>query len=95
MGMIESTGSSSSKQTYFGDADLDGDFDSNDFVAVFAAGQYEDVLVGNSTWATGDWNGDAEFGSGDMVFAFQFGGYELGPRAAAAVVPEPGSWGCC
>lgn len=81
------------KQTYFGDADLDGVFDSNDFIAVFAAGQYEDVLLGNSTWATGDWNGDTEFSSGDMVFAFQSGGYELGPRTAAAAVPEPGSLG--
>ncbi|MCA9200264.1 MAG: PEP-CTERM sorting domain-containing protein, partial [Planctomycetales bacterium] len=41
----------------------------------------------NSTWGTGDWNGDGEFDTSDMVLAFQDGGYELGPRPA--VVPEP------
>jgi hypothetical protein len=78
------------KHTWFGDANLDGQFDTGDLVTVFQAGQYEDSLTGNSTWATGDFNGDTEFDTGDMVFAFQEGGYEKGPRAAAAV-PEPTS----
>lgn len=79
------------RKTYFGDANLDGEFSSADFVVTFAAGQYEDATVGNSTWGTGDWNGDGDFSSGDFVTAFQAGGYELGPRAAVAAVPEPWS----
>lgn len=61
--------------TTFGDSNLDLTFDSGDLVAVFAAGQYEDGIPENSTWATGDWNGDAEFDTGDLVFAFQRGSY--------------------
>jgi hypothetical protein len=79
------------KRTYFGDANLDGEFTSADFVSVFVAGQYEDPVPGNSTWATGDWNGDGDFGSGDFVLAFQTGGYERGPRLAVSSVPEPSS----
>ena len=45
--------------TYYGDAQLDGEFSSADFVEVFAAGGSEDGLPGNSGWANGDWNGDA------------------------------------
>ncbi|MCA9172815.1 MAG: hypothetical protein KDB23_34390, partial [Planctomycetales bacterium] len=77
--------------TYFGDANLDGEFSSADFVAVFQIGEYEDAVDGNSTWADGDWNGDRDFTSGDFVLAFQAGGYELGPRQAVSMVPEPGS----
>ena len=73
--------------TYFGDSNLDGEFNSSDFVFVFTAGQYEDDVDGNSTWATGDWNGDGEFSSSDFVLAFQQDAYEKGPRPAA--VPEP------
>ena len=75
------------KNTYFGDANLDGEFNSSDFVQVFQSGEYEDAVVGNSTWATGDWNGDGDFTSSDFVKAFQGGGFEQGPRPAA--VPEP------
>ena len=73
--------------TYFGDSNLDGEFASSDLVNVFVAGEYEDDIVGNSTWMTGDWNGDGDFTSSDIVLAFEDGGYERGPRAA--VVPEP------
>ncbi len=79
------------KQTWLGDANLDGVFDSGDLVAAFSAGEYEDTIIGNSTWSTGDWNGDAEFDSGDLVEAFGEGGYEAGPRAAVTAVPEPAS----
>jgi hypothetical protein len=75
--------------TYFGDANLDGEFNSSDFVTVFTFGQYEDATAGNSSWGTGDWNGDGDFDSSDFVTAFQEGGYELGPRAAVSAVPEP------
>ena len=74
--------------TYFGDSNLDGEFNSSDFVTVFGAGEYEDETAGNSLWAEGDWNGDGDFNSGDFVLAFSGGGYEKGPRAPQAV-PEP------
>ena len=75
--------------TWIGDSNFDGEFNSTDFVVVFGAGEYEDELAVNSTWATGDWNGDGEFNSSDFVAAFVDGGYEKGPRPAA--VPEPSS----
>ena len=75
------------KQTYFGDSNLDGEFSTQDLVVVFTAGQYEDNIVGNSTWATGDWNGDGEFNSSDFVRAMQSPGFELGPRDTSAFAP--------
>ncbi len=78
------------KKTYFGDANLDREFNSNDFVQVFTAGEYEDTVAGNSTWSEGDWDGDANFDSTDFVKAFVDGGYEMGPPPqAVAAVPEP------
>jgi hypothetical protein len=78
------------KRTWFGDANLDGAFDSGDLVDVFAAGKYELGL--DAGWADGDWTGDRRFDSGDLVAAFADGGYEQGPRPAAAnPVPEPAS----
>lgn len=76
------------KKTYFGDADLDGQFNSQDLTLVFQAGRYEDAIQGNSGWASGDWNADAEFTSSDLVIAFQDGGYEKGLRPAVSAVPE-------
>jgi hypothetical protein len=88
------------KNTWYGDANLDDEFNSSDFVQVFAAGKYETGWVDEwgivrgetASWAEGDWNGDGVFGSSDLVTAFADGGYELGPSTATAVVPEPGSW---
>jgi hypothetical protein len=77
------------KQTWFGDANLDGAFNSGDLVMVFTAGEYEDATEDNSGWATGDWNGDGDFNSGDLMVAFQDGGYELGEQQPVAAVPEP------
>ena len=77
------------RATYFGDANMDGEFSSQDFITVFQFGEYEDNVAGNSTWGEGDWNGDGEFDTNDFVLAFQTGGYEKGPHATAAV-PEPG-----
>jgi hypothetical protein len=72
-------------QSWFGDANLDGEFSSADLTMVFAAGKYErDEPAG---WGEGDWDGNGLFDSSDMVVAFADGGYELGPRVAA--VPEP------
>ena len=77
------------KNTFFGDANLDGQFDSSDFIRVFEKNEYEDDQVRNSTWSTGDWDGNLEFDSGDIVFAFAAGGYEAGPRVEAVSIPEP------
>ena len=79
------------KRTYYGDANLDGEFNSSDLVDLFTAGEYEDGVPTNSTWATGDFNGDADFDSGDLVAAFTAGGYEQGPRREMIPVPEPTS----
>lgn len=77
------------KQTFFGDADLDGEFSTTDLTTVFQAAEYEDATVHNSGWSDGDWDGDRDFGTRDLVLAFQDGGFESGPRAAARLVPEP------
>jgi uncharacterized protein YjbI with pentapeptide repeats len=77
------------KQTWLGDANLDGAFQSDDLVSVLAAGEYEDDVPGNSGWATGDWNVDGDFTSSDLVVALADGGYEQGLRPAIATVPEP------
>jgi hypothetical protein len=77
------------KKTYFGDSNLDSEFNSTDFVSVFTVGEYEDSAAGNSIWSDGDWNGDSEFTSSDFVVAFQDGGFEKGPRASVSAVPEP------
>ena len=74
--------------TFFGDANLDGEFNSNDFVDVFQFGIYEDDISNNAGWDSGDWDGDGEFSSSDFVFAFTDGGYEQGPRPQTPV-PEP------
>ncbi|MCA9170345.1 MAG: PEP-CTERM sorting domain-containing protein [Planctomycetales bacterium] len=78
------------KKTWVGDANLDGEFNSGDFVAIFTTGKFE--LDVDATWGEGDWNGDLRFNSGDFVAAFQGGGYELGLRPAVAAVPEPSTW---
>ena len=75
--------------TYFGDSNLDGEFNSSDFVFVFTAGKYESGEA--ATWGEGDWDGNMAFDSSDFVAAFTSGGYEMGPRAAVSAVPEPAS----
>jgi hypothetical protein len=80
------------KNTYFGDANLDGEFNSGDLVQVLAAGEYSDTVEDNSLWEEGDWSGDGDFDSTDLVVAFAAGGYEVGPRQAVASVPEPAGW---
>ena len=75
--------------TWFGDANLDGEFNSSDFVGVFQAGKFETGEP--ATWSQGDWNADGVFSSSDFVVAFQDGGFELGPRNPIQNVPEPSS----
>ena len=79
------------KNTWYGDADLSGEFNSNDFVQAFVAGEYEDNLVRKWGWGEGDWDGDREFTTSDFVKAFVDGGYEQGPRTNVGAVPEPTS----
>ncbi|MEZ6116413.1 MAG: PEP-CTERM sorting domain-containing protein [Pirellulaceae bacterium] len=76
--------------TYFGDSNLDGEFNSADFVAVFTAGKFETQQ--EATWGEGDWNGDGFFDSSDFVVAFTDGGFEIGPREGVSAVPEPTSF---
>jgi hypothetical protein len=80
--------------TFFGDSNLDGEFNSGDLISVFVAGEYEDARPGNSTWAEGDWNGDRDFDSADLILAFVADAYEKGPRVAlaGAAVPEASSY---
>ena len=77
------------KNTWFGDANLDGEFNSSDMTQIFDKGKYE--TEEDADWAEGDWNGDDIFDSGDVVTAFVDGGYEKGPPTDAATVPEPAS----
>jgi hypothetical protein len=74
--------------TSFGDANLDGTFNSRDLVLVFQAGQYEDSIAGNSTWITGDWNCDGEFNSSDLVLAFQSGVYSANAQRHDAALAD-------
>ena len=69
-----------------GDANGDGIFNSADLTLVFQAGEYEDVIDGNSTFTEGDWNADGDFSSEDLVLAFIVGGYTL--DATAVVKPS-------
>ena len=76
--------------TFIGDANFDGEFNSSDFVTVFGAAKYETDQP--ATWAEGDWTGDGKFNSSDFVAAFGGRGYESGPREGGIqVVPEPSS----
>lgn len=70
--------------TFVGDANLDGEFNSRDLVLIFVQGEYEDGIDGNSGWASGDWNGDGDFNSRDIVDAFVIGGYDTGSRPQLA-----------
>lgn len=72
--------------SWIGDANLDGEFNSGDFVQVFTTGKFETVDPAN--WSEGDWNADGLFNSSDFVAAFADGGFEAGPKPAAQV-PEP------
>ncbi len=72
--------------SWLGDANLDGEFNSSDLVTVISSGTYEADV--DAVWSTGDFNGDGRTNSSDLVTALSDGGYEAGPRPAAAV-PEP------
>ncbi len=73
-------------ESKFGDANLDGIFNSTDFVFVFGTAEYEDDLQGNSGWADGDWNCDGEFDTQDFVTAFTYNGYSAAAKLNTAPV---------
>ena len=73
-------------QSKIGDADLNGEFNSSDFVHVFRAGKYEDTIDGNANWSEGDWNCDGDFTSRDLVFAFQSGSYTAASKASETAI---------
>ena len=76
------------KQSWIGDANLDGEFNTGDLVDVFQAGKLE--TDEDASWVEGDWTVDRRFNSADLVAAFQDGGFETGrPIAANYTVPEP------
>lgn len=75
------------KNTWFGDANLDGEFNTSDLIDVFQAGKFE--ASSTATWSEGDWNADGRFGTGDLIIAFQDGGFEMGPVHQVSFVPEP------
>ena len=64
-----SPGVPSSPAAIPGDANGDGLFNSTDLVIVLQAGEYEDRIEDNSTFAEGDWNGDGDFDSSDLVLS--------------------------
>jgi hypothetical protein len=72
--------------TDYGDANLDGIFNSSDLIQVFQFGEYEDGVAGNSSWASGDFNCDGEFDTGDLLLAFQAGAYVAAAEPAAVAV---------
>ena len=80
--------------TFMGDSNYDGQFNSSDFVTVFGAAKYETGEA--ATWEQGDWNGDGLFNSTDFVAAFAGGGYEQGERdGGLQTVPEPVGGATC
>jgi hypothetical protein len=67
------TPGTSSESPMPGDSNLDGIVNSSDLVLVFQAGEYEDLIVSNSTFEEGDWNGDGDFTTSDLVLLMQLG----------------------
>lgn len=59
--------------THYGDANLDGAFDTADLVQIFSAGKYE--TGADAVWAEGDFNCDGIVDSSDLVVALADGGY--------------------
>ena len=63
-------------RTTYGDANLDGKFDTSDLHKLFVHNEYEDGRHKNSTWQTGDFDGNGEFDSSDLLYIFQNSVYE-------------------
>jgi ELWxxDGT repeat protein len=63
-----------------GDANLDGQFDQSDLVAVLQAGKY--ITPQPAVFEEGDFNGDGWFNQLDIVAALETGNYLEGPYAS-------------
>ena len=61
----------------YGDANLDGEFSSADWVAVMQTGLYETGEP--ALWQHGDFDGNGKFDTSDLVLAMSKGCYEQGP----------------
>ncbi|MCA9198384.1 MAG: hypothetical protein KDA87_12630 [Planctomycetales bacterium] len=68
----------------WGDVNDDRRFDSADLVRIFVAAEYNDNIVGNSTYRDGDFNGDGDFDTQDLVFVFSAGTYDMPPARSSA-----------
>ena len=84
------------KNTWLGDFNFDGEFNSGDLVHAFVIGEYEDVIKHNSVYTDGDVTADGEFNASDLVHIFQnstqcIHARCVRPRGAIANVPEPNS----
>ena len=77
---------------YSGDSNGDGLFNTADLVQVLRYGEYEDGILGNSTFAEGDWNGDSDFDTSDFVLALQTGRYEVNARLNMSQVAAAVDW---
>lgn len=84
--------------TYFGDANLDGEFNSSDLTRIFQSNRYAEELsdplghlMNPVSWSEGDWNGDLRFDSRDLILAFRKSTFDGGIRPFQNV-PEPASW---
>ena len=77
------------RTTWIGDANLDGEFNGDDLITAFSGGKFGTADV--ARWTEGDFDGDQDFDPDDLVEAFAAGGYDAGPKANAAPVPEPTS----
>lgn len=62
--------------TSYGDVNLDGRFNSQDFVSLFENGRFDNELRVILGWSGGDWNCDGKFDSDDLIVAFQDRPYE-------------------
>jgi D-alanyl-D-alanine carboxypeptidase len=68
----------------YGDANLDGLFNSTDLIKMFQAGKYENPRASNATWGEGDFNQDGFFTSDDIILAFRGGAYTTAGAVAAS-----------
>ena len=75
------------KNTWIGDANLDGEFNAADLTAIFEAGKFRQDSAAD--WFDGDWTGDNRFNTRDLIAAFKDGGYNSGKRPSVQSVPEP------